>query len=61
MKQSTGDTRHYSVIIVGEGLAGLSVARGLKDVDRVILVNWKPIGSDPSRVQTGHGRKRRCS
>ena len=45
MKQATGDARHYSVIIVGAGLAGLSVARGLKGVDRVLLVDRRPIGS----------------
>lgn len=35
----------YQAIIVGAGLAGLSVARGLKGVDGVLLVDRKPIGS----------------
>jgi flavin-dependent dehydrogenase len=39
------NNKRYSVIIVGAGLAGLSVARGLKNVDRVLIVDKKPIGS----------------
>jgi flavin-dependent dehydrogenase len=40
-----GTSRRYRVIIVGAGLAGLSVARGLKGMDGVLLVDRKPIGS----------------
>jgi flavin-dependent dehydrogenase len=36
---------HYDVIIIGAGLAGLSVARGLKGIDSVLLIDKIPIGS----------------
>jgi flavin-dependent dehydrogenase len=42
---SSRTSRHYRVIIVGAGLAGLSVARGLKGIDGVLIVDRKPIGS----------------
>lgn len=42
------NTKRYSVIIVGAGLGGLSVARGLKNVDRVLLVDRRPVGSRPN-------------
>lgn len=41
-------SRHYSVIIVGAGLAGLSVARGLRGVDDVLLIDKMPIGTKPN-------------
>ncbi|HSD56957.1 MAG TPA: NAD(P)/FAD-dependent oxidoreductase [Methanotrichaceae archaeon] len=44
----TSTSSHYNVIIVGAGLAGLSVARGLKGMDGVLLVDKRPIGSDPN-------------
>ncbi len=41
-------SNHYNVIIVGAGLAGLSAARSLKGMDGVLLVDKRPIGSDPN-------------
>ena len=41
-------SKPYNVIIVGGGLAGLSVARGLGNIDKVLLVDKRPIGSDPN-------------
>jgi flavin-dependent dehydrogenase len=47
-RSNASNSRHYRVIIVGAGLAGLSVARGLKGMDGILLVDKRPIGSDPN-------------